>query len=144
MKSSLSIGAKLYLGFLVVLIVLAGLMLSSWQSLRQLREADELNTHSYQVVSAIDGLMQAIIDVETGQRGFLITAKDSYLEPLKDGEKRFDAELKRAKTLSADNPETSALLKKLGYAYDEWHNSTIMMGVDTRRSMGDSSNNRDA
>ncbi|WP_156943092.1 hypothetical protein [Pseudogulbenkiania sp. MAI-1] len=51
-----SIGKKLYLGFLVVLIVMAALVLSSWQSLRQLHEANELNTHSYQVVSAIDGL----------------------------------------------------------------------------------------
>lgn len=57
MKSSLSIGAKLYLGFLVVLLVLAALVLSSWQTLYQLREADERNTHSYRVVSAtISGL----------------------------------------------------------------------------------------
>lgn len=144
MKSSLSISAKLYLGFLVVLLVLAALVLSSWESLRQLREANALNTHSYQVVSAIDGLMQSIVNVETGQRGFLVTANDSYLEPLRDGEKRFDEKLKRAKELSLDNPQTQALLKKLGYAYDEWHDSTIIMGVNTRRSMGDSANNRDA
>lgn len=143
MKSSLSIGAKLFLGFTVVLIALVALVLSSWQSLRQLREDDELNTHSYQVVAAIDGLMQAIIDVETGQRGFLVTGKESYLEPLKEGEKRIDTGLTRTKELSANNLETSALLKKLGYAYDEWHSSTIMMGVNTRRSMGDSANNRD-
>lgn len=144
MKSSLSIGTKLYLGFFVVLIVLAALVLSSWQSLRQLRVASELNTHSYQVVSAIDGLMQVIVNVETGQRGFLVTAKDRYLDSLRDGEKRFDEEFKRARELSLDNPQTSALLKKLGYAYGEWHSSIIVMGVNTRRDMGDSANNRDA
>jgi methyl-accepting chemotaxis protein len=144
MKTSLSIGAKLYLGFLVVLIILGGVVLSSWQALRQLREADELNTHSYQGVAAIDGLMQAIVNVETGQRGFLVTGKDSFLEPLKAGEKAYDEQFKRARELSVDNPDTLALLKKLGYAYDEWHSSIITMGINTRRSMGDSTNNRDA
>lgn len=66
--------------------VLAALVLLSWPSLRQLREADELSPRAYQVVSAIDGLMQTIIDVETGRRGFLGTGKDSYPEPLKDDE----------------------------------------------------------
>ena len=41
------------------------------------------NTH--EVLTALDELMIATLDVESGQRGFIITNEDSYLEPYRTG-----------------------------------------------------------
>jgi CHASE3 domain sensor protein len=46
-----------------------------------LRENRDLVVHTYQVISAIDGLLIRLEDAETGQRGYIITGDASYLAP---------------------------------------------------------------
>lgn len=50
--------------------------------------------------------MTAIADLETGQRGYLLTGEGRYLEPYNDGSRRLDRSLYRLKTLFAEDPAT--------------------------------------
>jgi signal transduction histidine kinase len=45
------------------------------------RGSRELALHSRTELSAADGLLKLLIEVETGQRGFVITRKERFLEP---------------------------------------------------------------
>lgn len=47
---------------------------------------------------ALHGVMQATLDAETGQRGFLLTGDESYLEPYLDARHRADTSLVRLTT----------------------------------------------
>jgi CHASE3 domain sensor protein len=38
-------------------------------------------THTHQVLSAIEAVSSELKDAETGQRGYLLTSKEAYLEP---------------------------------------------------------------
>src|ERR1700722_14151166 len=53
----------------------------SWQAHRQLARCYQDDTRSYAITSALEALMGRVTDGETGERGFLITGDEVYLEP---------------------------------------------------------------
>ena len=50
-----------------------------------MRVNEERIRNTHEVLTALDELMIATLDVESGQRGFIITNEDSYLEPYRTG-----------------------------------------------------------
>ncbi|WP_141332643.1 methyl-accepting chemotaxis protein [Myxococcus sp. AB025B] len=77
----MNIGNRIAVGFGLSLIVLLILAVVAFQGARQLNETTEglLKAHeNYKLVREVRAL---IVDAETGQRGFLLTGEDSYLEP---------------------------------------------------------------
>ncbi len=65
-------------------------------------EARIRNTH--EVLTALDELMIATLDVESGQRGFVITGEDKYLEPYRMGVEDARRSLSSLETLMQANP----------------------------------------
>ncbi|MDO9317724.1 MAG: response regulator [Gammaproteobacteria bacterium] len=63
-----------------ILLVLLLLGMSLW-GLNQLEATAESRAHTRDVIRLADGLMSELKDAETGQRGFLLTGEDVYLEP---------------------------------------------------------------
>ena len=57
-----------------------GVALSFW-AFRQIRQAAEARRHTYVVISSADDLLSALKDAETGQRGYLLTGDEAFLEP---------------------------------------------------------------
>ena len=66
----------------ISLVVLIGAALSL-RSHSVLRQDRDLVIHTYQVIGATTRALIAIEDAETGQRGFIITGNDAFLEPYK-------------------------------------------------------------
>ncbi|AGE26553.1 putative methyl-accepting chemotaxis protein [Pseudomonas poae RE*1-1-14] len=64
--------------------------------------------------------LEQLINIETGMRGFVIAAKDNFLEPLVAGEKRFSEKLDLLKRLTADNPAQQQRLATLGDMQKRW------------------------
>jgi len=67
-------------GLLVLLAVLAG----AWNTVAGARARDAAASASGTLLQA-EALLSAMKDVETGQRGFLLTGRDEYLRPFNDG-----------------------------------------------------------
>lgn len=63
---------------LLVLITLVGLSYHQWQ---EYRSANAEAERSREILTAIDSVVTALVDAETGQRGFLLTGNEGYLEP---------------------------------------------------------------
>jgi len=64
-----------------VVIVLIIISVLSFQSINQLTENQRLQVYTNKVVKTLNKTLSAMQDAETGQRGFVITGKKSYLEP---------------------------------------------------------------
>ncbi|MGH9589576.1 MAG: CHASE3 domain-containing protein, partial [Terracidiphilus sp.] len=63
---------------LLVLSTLVGLSYHQWQEYRRANAEAE---RSREILTATGSVLTALVDAETGQRGFLLTGKDRYLEP---------------------------------------------------------------
>ena len=62
-------------------LVVGGAFLVLFFSIDALRDAARDSRHSQQVLAAANRLERLVVDVETGQRGFLITREERFLQP---------------------------------------------------------------
>ncbi|NUT55923.1 MAG: CHASE3 domain-containing protein [Thermoleophilia bacterium] len=66
------------------------------------REAAQLAERSEQVAAAANLLERMVLDLETGQRAYVITGKRSYLEPMEDALRRYPHQADLLRGLAAD------------------------------------------
>ena len=69
--------------------------------------------HGRTVITRADTLLIAMIDVETGQRGYLLTGNDEYLAPYRRAIGQVFSDLEELEHLVADNPEQGARLVQM-------------------------------
>lgn len=93
------------------LIVLAATLSYRYHAL--LQEQRSRVDHTYEVVTRLESTLVAIIDAETGQRGFVITGDERYLQPYRNAIAAEPAALADLRTLLADSPEQQARLDAL-------------------------------
>ena len=76
-----SVGTRIGAGYAFALAVLALLGVASYRSARDFDGASERTVHTYVVLDTLARARSDLQDAETGQRGYVITGVDSYLEP---------------------------------------------------------------
>ncbi|AHG41080.1 chemotaxis protein [Pseudomonas syringae CC1557] len=135
MFDKLSISQKLYFSFTVIVLFIAALVASSYRGFGQVEDATDYNLHSYQVIRASQSALEQLINIETGMRGFVISSKDVFLEPLISGQKRFSEELDLLKRLTADNSEQQRRLASLGEMQKRWLDEDINPILAMRRDL---------
>jgi CHASE3 domain sensor protein len=100
---NLSSRSALTTGFvLVVLAILANAELSAW-NVHTLAATDRWVVHTLEVLTELEDTQSLLKDAETGQRGFLLTGRDHYLDPYRAATDRIPAKLQRLRELTADN-----------------------------------------
>ncbi|WP_367183474.1 response regulator [Phenylobacterium sp.] len=60
--------------------------------------------HSHTVIVALDDLLSTVQDAETGQRGYLLTGDDRYLEPYRRAASEIAPRVETVISLTQDNP----------------------------------------
>ncbi|SDO24447.1 methyl-accepting chemotaxis protein, partial [Aureimonas jatrophae] len=120
MLSGLKMKYKVVVLFSFALVATVASMSLIYTSLQTVRQTAEWSTHSNKVLRAVNGAMAAMVDRETGLRGFLITANPANLDPYKQGGSAFEAHLADAVRLTSDNPEQQKRLAHLGELATSW------------------------
>ena len=95
--------------YLYVLGGLAAVLLiatatASYLNVRTLFANNALVTRTHVVITHLEQVLSALKDAETGQRGYLITGHEAYLEPYHNAIARLPTEFHQLKALMADNP----------------------------------------
>ncbi|MCF5805776.1 MULTISPECIES: methyl-accepting chemotaxis protein [Pseudomonas syringae group] len=135
MFSKLSISQKLYFSFVAIVILIAVLVASAYRGFEQVEDATNNNVHTYQVLSDAQLALEQLINIETGMRGFVIASKDTFLEPLVAGQRRFAEELDSLKRLTSDNAEQQRRLATLGETQKRWMDEDISPIIALRRDL---------
>ena len=99
-----SIPKILRLGFILGLLVLVISASIPYYNFTMMRDSERWVDHTMQVLQTADSLRIAVVDAETGQRGYLLTQNPLYLQPFIDSQKKIGEELNLLKALTADNP----------------------------------------
>ena len=91
-----------------------------------------------QALDAIKDLQDALLNQETGVRGYLITAKDSFLQPYEVGGKAYAQALEQARALMAGDDAQMQRLAQLDALSQKWRSEvadreiTLMRSAQTR------------
>ena len=118
--ADLRIATRLYGGFGTIVLLLAALVTVATLNVSRLADANAINTHTYQVLAENSALLESLINVETGQRGYVITGAEASLEPYKAGQVAFGTHLVKARDMTSDNPAQQERLAKLDAAKQAW------------------------
>jgi methyl-accepting chemotaxis protein len=92
------------LAFGAIVVVLMGVASVSLYSASRLAEADRWNIHTYKVLGTGSELLESMVNMETGARGFIVSGQDQFLAPWEGGRSAFDTAWQEAKELTSDNP----------------------------------------
>ena len=118
--ANLPIVAKLVLVFAFVVAAVLGSTFISWRSLGTIEETNRWRDHSYEVLLQLDRLTGAMVDRETGLRGYLVSADQGFLGPYHGGAKAYDEALTRLRGLVADNGEQTRRLDAIDASARRW------------------------
>ncbi|NYC72925.1 CHASE3 domain sensor protein [Clostridium beijerinckii] len=118
----LMIGQKLFLGFGIVILIMLVVIGNSYMNFIKESESVEWSVHTYGVIRESDELLNSIINMETGARGYVITGDKSFLEPFNQGESSYEQQYNKLKGLTVDNLDQQQRLIALDKQYREWLN----------------------
>lgn len=90
-------------GFSIALVLLLLVDTVALISVRLLTNTVHWQIHAYKVLDDLDQLLLLLQDAETGQRGFLLTGEDSYLNPYRTSIAAIREDFNELRLLTADN-----------------------------------------
>ncbi|MET3848020.1 CHASE3 domain-containing protein [Paenibacillus sp. OAE614] len=134
-KMRLSIRSKIILGYIFVLVcvvVFLGVISSRVASLQ--RETDFISQHDIEVHDLAHSIEKSLLDMETGQRGYMITGDSSYLEPYTAASSKWESEYNQLYRLLADNPEQQKNLEDIKANIDRWIEIAGKPSIEMKRS----------
>src|ERR1700691_6109793 len=103
-------GRRLVVGFGLSALTLMLVALVSYRNAHLLIENDGWVEHSNQVRIELANLLSELKDAETGQRGYLLTGNESYLEPWEAASREIKGAFTEVVNRTADNPSQERLL----------------------------------
>jgi methyl-accepting chemotaxis protein len=100
----LTFGKKIAIGFAIAFALLLGIGTVAYRSMDSLTRTSYAVTHTYIVLEHVAGVVSLLKDAETGQRGFVITGEESFLEPYQAAGGSVGKLVKELRDLTDDNP----------------------------------------
>lgn len=119
---------RVLIGFLGTAIVLTVLGIFSFTSTQRLINTARLLSHATRLMNNAEIVIKAVVDIETGQRGFVITGNEAFLEPYNESLKKLPGYLRSLDSLTSQNSSQQAKVVELRafiYHQLEWSKSVI-------------------
>ncbi len=135
MKRSQSFAIKIALGFAVSLVAVIIVGVVGYISIARLRNSTREVSDTYSIIDRLSELMSVMKDAETGQRGYLLTGDDAYLEPYTAADASIYSVIKQLREITADSPSQSHRLD-LAAGLAQSKMAELKQTIDLRRSAG--------
>jgi methyl-accepting chemotaxis protein len=132
---SWTFGRKIAFGFglsVTMLLIVGGV---AYRSTDALIENNEKVTHSHEVMETLGHVLSLMKDAETGQRGYVLTGNDSYLEPYAAAGGAVSKAIGVLRTLTADNPRQQSRIAQADSLIDA-KLAELKRTIDLRRNQG--------
>jgi len=104
MMDNWTFGRKIAAGFAVSLVLLIAIGAVAYRGINKLTTIGQWVTHTHEVLEHIAGVLSSLKDAETGQRGYVITGDEAFLEPYNTGSGEVLNVTKELRKLTLDNP----------------------------------------
>jgi PAS domain S-box-containing protein len=103
MRLGLTINKGLFAGILLSLLIFCGMLWYSYRETGKANKTAALIAHYEEILYQTTQILATITDNETGARGFVITGKPEFLEPLEKSKKRIYQQIATLQGLVKDN-----------------------------------------
>lgn len=116
MKTSLTNQITTGIGVALVLLIVNATI--SYRNILKLVENERSVSHTHRVLTELESTLSTLKDAETGQRGYLLTGEESYLEPYKSALATLSNKLDNLQILTTDNSPQQQRIRSLKSTID--------------------------
>ena len=124
---------SLSLLFLTKLLAVAAAAAMAYATLKQTNDASTAGAHALEVQRGVLTVSANLTDAETGQRGYLLTGEDTYLEPYNRARAQLTRSIATLRDLVRDNALTLASADHIAILSEEKFNE-LSATIDLRRA----------
>ncbi|MBP2159840.1 MULTISPECIES: methyl-accepting chemotaxis protein [Asticcacaulis] len=128
--TDLKVLKKISLAFLVLIgssLIVSGVC---WTSLSKLETTSKWTTHTFKVISSLNQIVEAMVNQETGVRGYLVSGDRDFLAPKIAGEKMLNEALSSVQTLTADNATQQARIAEVRDLATTWDSTVAAKEIE--------------
>jgi methyl-accepting chemotaxis protein len=135
MFGNLTVGKRLAAGFGLAALTLLAIATVSYRNANLLIETERWVAHTHQVRTEFADLLSEIKDAETGQRGYVITGEEGYLDPYRAALTAIKTTLADVNRLTSDNPNQLRRISAISPLIDG-KLAELRETIDLRRNNG--------
>ncbi|MDI1429190.1 CHASE3 domain-containing protein [Polyangium sorediatum] len=117
----------------LIFLVLIGAY--AYATTQRLLVATDAVGNTREVLTALSSTLSAFQDMETGQRGYVITGSEGFLEPYRDGDEAIEREIAEVERLTSANERQQQRLPELRRLVGE-ERIALSGAIDVRKSEG--------
>ena len=125
----------IWLGLVAAILFFVATGAAAYLNFQTLKSDSALVVRSGDTLTALEDVLSTVKDAETGQRGYLLTDKDTYLGPYNTAVKEIGSRLDALQRLTLDNPaqqdRLGSLKQHVGAKLEE-----LKRTIDLRRAQG--------
>ncbi|MBB3112657.1 two-component system chemotaxis sensor kinase CheA [Paenibacillus phyllosphaerae] len=115
------IQTKILTGYIVVILcLLMSIVVIGGRLSDQQKEIKFITEHDFILQEVTSSIEKALFDMETAQRGYIITGDSSYLPPYTEGHAKWEEDYATLADLVADNPSQLQRLETIRASILEW------------------------
>ncbi|WP_368310401.1 methyl-accepting chemotaxis protein [Luteibacter sp. CQ10] len=126
----------IFSGFTAIAVVVIVLVSIVYASLQALAESTRMDLHTNEVLRTEARLLTGLVDIETGERGYLLTGNDASLEPTRRGQAEYADAFQALRRLTVDNAAQQRRLDDLDATYRTWMAEAIEPVISLQKKQG--------
>ena len=114
-----------------ILIGIAGMKINS--KVMAMLETERWVIHTNEVIASFNGITSLMVDMETGERGYLMSGQTNFLEPYNRASGLIDEKILKLKSTVSDNPTQVGRLDKVMNLKNQWLSQAVAVEMDARK-----------
>ena len=131
----LHVQTRLVATFGFVLLLVAGINAFAFRTTQVNLESGNWVNHTREVITTANNTLTALVNMETGLRGFMVTGKDQFLEPYSAGQKAYRSHLDTLSSLTSDNARQVERWNDIRRTAASWETDLAQKGIALRREI---------
>ena len=116
----ISLQKKLLVSFLIPITLMVAVSFSVHENSQSMVEDNHLVVHTHKAIARAQELLNLVVDMETGQRGYLITGDPVFLEPYHLALDVWRQKIQTLATQVSDNPPQVDRLNRIDDIHKTW------------------------
>lgn len=137
MKQTFRLGIryKIALGYIFIICCLGAAIVVVSERIDSLQsEIETITMRDMEINNLITSIRYNVINMETSQRGYIITGDEEYLDPYRQSVTEWKNQLEALKTFMKDNPAKQQILQEVQAAIERWIETTGEPTIVMRRN----------
>lgn len=118
------------LGFAIPLVLFTIVSIVASQSVSHLITIQKTVDKDHKIIEKGDELFAALTEMESGLRGYLITGRESYLEPYREGKQHFDKLIEAVAPLIQDDSAQTSRIDQVRMLERSWQSEHFREAIN--------------